>query len=137
MQNCLVEMKPSTAHSRLLVLYGAPPNIPNMPVEASVARALKEVGGIYGNEIWVSEDGTDLVLELRTSARVDQAFETLRKNLTWYPVEDFLVYPSVTVSRVNSTLETGDRRADSVLAIYFRQKVRSLIKFFDAIGHHI
>jgi len=126
-KQCLKEMKWSTSHGRLFVSYGAPNNIPNRSTETSVSRALNGSGGIYGNELWLSEDETELVVEIRTLARADEGFEALRRNLAWYPVEDFIVYPSVSVFRVNNLLETGNRRADTVLIEYLRQKVRIVI----------
>ena len=119
-----------TGPSRLFVIIGAPNKIEGMPIETSIARGLNETGGIYGNELWISADGVDVVVEVRTACRADKAFEILKKNQTWYPIDNFILYPSVSVFRVKTSLETGDRRADQVLSDYLRQKVR---RFTDGL----
>jgi hypothetical protein len=129
-QDSLDSVNTPTSPSRLFVIIGAPNKIEEMPIETSVSRGLNETGGIYGNELWISQDGVDVVVEVRTACKAEKAFEILKLNQTWYPMDNFMLYPAVSVYRVKNNLETGDRRADLVLADYLHQKVSHCTPFF-------
>ncbi|CAL8117604.1 unnamed protein product [Orchesella dallaii] len=111
-------------HNRLLVISGAPVNIEGMSVEGSLIRALRGCGGVHGNEMWIAGDSA--VVEIRSLAKVNDAYEILKQNKVWYPLEDYVLYPTVSVFRVNDSLKIAspsDPLGEQILSNFLKNKI--------------
>lgn len=126
----LEKLKYPSIHNRLLVIQDAPVNIDGMSIEASLIRALRGCGGIHGNEMWIS--GNSAVVEIRSLAKVNEAYETLKQNKVWYPLEDYVLYPNVSVYKVSEYLNVMASSAQSSTSENNQEGDRVLWKFLKS-----